>query len=77
MLTDELARLERLQVLAHLYPGQWAAAVTPALGDWLFGVALGVAGKGMGQAALTLLDVLPGVDVGPGRRDLLAALVQG
>lgn len=77
MLSDELARLERLQILAFRLPVQWAAATkgNTQLAEWLFGVALGVAGVGMAQAAVKLLDALPGVDVGPEKRALFQTLV--
>lgn len=75
----ELARLERLQQLAMLWPYQWrraTAACRESLALWLYGVALGVAGLGLHDAAVALLDSLPGIDGGAGgRRDLLRALL--
>jgi hypothetical protein len=78
-LGDELHRLERLQHLAHLWPTQWQRCIadsTDPLGLWLFGVALGVAGLGLPEASLAMLDVLPGVAGGAqGRRELLESLL--
>lgn len=78
-LGDELHRLERLQHLAHLWPTQWQHCIadsTDPLGLWLFGVALGVAGLGLPEASLAMLDVLPGVAGGAqGRRELLESLL--
>lgn len=75
----ELARLERLQQLALLRPDQWRRSTAPCrapLALWLYGVALGVAGLGLHEAALTLLDSLPGIDGGAaGRRALLQSLL--
>lgn len=78
-LGEELQRLERLQHLAHLWPSQWRLCTADCgepLALWLFGVALGVAGLGLAEAALAMLDVLPGVAAGAqGRRELLQSLL--
>lgn len=78
-LGEELQRLERLQLLAQLWPSQWrrcTADCREALALWLFGVALGVAGLGMPEAALALLDALPGIGGGAqGRLQLLQSLI--
>ncbi len=75
----ELARLERLQQLALLWPRQWQRCIAPcreSLALWLYGVALGVAGLGLHEAALALLDTLPGIAAGAaGRRALLRGLL--
>lgn len=75
----ELQRLERLQQLALLWPRRWRRCIANCrepLSLWLYGVALGVAGLGQPEAAVALLDALPGVSAGAaGRRDLLLALL--
>jgi hypothetical protein len=62
-----------------LWPTQWQRCIadsTDPLGLWLFGVALGVAGLGLPEASLAMLDVLPGVAGGAqGRRELLESLL--
>lgn len=75
----ELQRLERLQQLALLWPRRWRRCIANCrepLSLWLYGVALGVAGLGQPEAAVALLDALPGVTAGAaGRRDLLLGLL--
>lgn len=75
----ELHRLERLQQLSLLWPRRWRRCIANCrepLSLWLYGVALGVAGLGQPEAAVALLDALPGVAAGAaGRRDLLLGLL--
>ncbi len=78
-LAFELARLDRLHQAARTRPQLWQRAISgrqTAVGLWLYSVAVGVLAQGLPEAALALLDVLPGIDGGcGGKRALLAELV--
>lgn len=78
-LAEELRRLDRLHRLAAVRPAVYARAVAgraAGLALWLYGVGLGLAGQGLGEAALLALDVLPGIDGGGGgRAELLAEII--
>ena len=78
-LGDELQRLQRMHLHARTRPQQWRAAIAghqTAISLWLYGVALAVLAQGLPDAALALLDILPGIDGGSGgKRALLLELL--
>lgn len=74
LLAEALPRWQVLATAAHAQPEAWRRAVAarqPALGLWLYRLALAVAAAGAVAQARELLDSLPGVAVADEVREAL------